>query len=112
MTDTEADRAALRQRAVHPLGDHRDHVSLAATKFPSINSPEDLAAYIEESGTAFANFRATHRRLWSTLEDFISPICIMAWIAITPASVADFGGVSSTNQKTKTNHDKDSEGVS
>jgi len=95
MTDTEADRAALRQRAVHPLGDHRDHVSLAATKFPSINSPEDLAAYIEESGTAFANFRAKHRRLWSTLENFISPICIMAGIAITPASVADFGGVSS-----------------
>ncbi|KAK4183849.1 hypothetical protein QBC35DRAFT_507126 [Podospora australis] len=60
-----------------------------------IATPEDVARLIEESGADFAGFRSEKKQLWSTLKKFAAPVSMVANIAVTPASTADFGAASS-----------------
>ncbi|KAK0667570.1 hypothetical protein QBC41DRAFT_395447 [Cercophora samala] len=61
----------------------------------NISSPEDVAKVIEDSGAEFRRFRSDKPRLWSALKTFVAPVSTIAKIAVTPASVADFGIASS-----------------
>jgi phage-related protein len=78
----------------------------------NIKTPEDLAAQIEAMGASFSNFRSKHRQLWSTLKTLITPISIVAQIAITPTSVLDYGVASSAVSGAVVHLLKSGEGVS
>lgn len=78
----------------------------------SIATPEDLATQIEAAGVAFSNFRSKNRLLWSTLKTFIAPVSTLATIAISPASVADYGIVSAAVLGAIVHLVKSGEGVS
>ncbi|KAK4450851.1 hypothetical protein QBC34DRAFT_348375 [Podospora aff. communis PSN243] len=78
---------------------HRDtgHALSPATMqaLADVKTIEDVAQHIEKSGAAFTKFRQKNERFWSALTTFAAPISAVASIAITPASVADYGTISS-----------------
>ncbi|KAK0622754.1 hypothetical protein B0T14DRAFT_564176 [Immersiella caudata] len=97
MNERGEDLGILWQDAVAEYRRDTGHVLSPSAMQPlaDIKSIEDVATHIEKSETAFAKFRQKNERLWSALATFVTPISAIANIAITPASVADYGTISS-----------------
>ncbi|KAK4220590.1 hypothetical protein QBC38DRAFT_462439 [Podospora fimiseda] len=64
---------------------------------PSVNveTVTDVVAQIQASEAEFSAFRQKNERLYQALNVFVAPISAIASIAVTPASVVDYGTASS-----------------
>jgi hypothetical protein len=91
-------RPSCRKEAVEEyVRETGQNPNLTTTKQASvkIETVTDVVAQIQASEAEFSAFRQKNERLYQALKVFVAPISAIANIAVTPASVADYGTASS-----------------